>query len=43
MNKILVAYATMAGSIVEVAQVVGEKIAHKAPAGDGTGSRLQGT
>ena len=27
MNKILVAYATMVGSIVEVAQVVGEEIA----------------
>ena len=27
MNRILVAYATMAGSTVEVAQVVGEEIA----------------
>jgi len=43
MNKILVAYATMAGSTVEVVQAVGKEIAHKGPAGDGTGSRLQGT
>ena len=28
MNRILVAYATMAGSTVEVAQVVGEEIAN---------------